>query len=270
MLHELQPEQFERVRPLFGPLADLVFCGAVLAGTHPGRVYVDNPDTPGAALLVAREVWGYLAGNAADEAFHERLNKALFEREVVSEAVPLFQLTCHPEAWQAALPAICHPAKPIPETRHRFSCSRFTNRWGVVPDGFTVRAIDESLLALGEDAIPHDVRSVIDNQRKGPGALEAGFGFVILHGEQIVSHAVIDAFADGSGEIGLETAEEFRRQGLATSVCAAAIDYGLTHGLVRVTWDCTEANTGSVKTAHRLGLTHDYDYTMHYFFFEAR
>ena len=39
MIHELEEDQIGKVRPLFRPLEHLLFCKAVLEGSHPGRVF---------------------------------------------------------------------------------------------------------------------------------------------------------------------------------------------------------------------------------------
>jgi tetratricopeptide (TPR) repeat protein len=48
---------------------------------------------------------------------------------------------------------------------------------------------------------------------------------------------------------------------LATAVAAAALEHGLSHGLSAVSWTCGEGNLGSIRTAERLGLARERDYT---------
>lgn len=55
-------------------------------------------------------------------------------------------------------------------------------------------------------------------------------------------------------EIGIETAPDFRRQGLATVVAEAMIEDVLAAGL-RPVWSCRESNIGSVRLAQSLGFT---------------
>jgi len=54
-------------------------------------------------------------------------------------------------------------------------------------------------------------------------------------------------------EIGTETAEPYRRMGVAENVCSALIRYCLAEGLTPV-WACRQHNTGSMKLAQRLGF----------------
>jgi GNAT superfamily N-acetyltransferase len=80
------------------------------------------------------------------------------------------------------------------------------------------------------------------------------FGFVSLHNELIVAHAVIDCIVDGVGDISLVTAEDFRRLGLATITSATVVEYGLSHGLALLNWDSSAGNIGSLRTAEKQGL----------------
>jgi GNAT superfamily N-acetyltransferase len=80
------------------------------------------------------------------------------------------------------------------------------------------------------------------------------FGFVALHNKQIVAHAVIDCIVEGVGDVGLVTAGDFRRLGLATITSATVVEYGLSHGLALLNWDSSAGNIGSLRTAEKQGL----------------
>jgi tetratricopeptide (TPR) repeat protein len=98
--------------------------------------------------------------------------------------------------------------------------------------------------------------------------MQKGFGFVALHQGQVVAHAVIDCIVDGVGDVGLVTAEEYRRRGLATITSAAAVEYGLSHGLELVNWDCSAGNIGSLRTAEKLGFESERDHTLYLVVFD--
>ena len=51
MLYELDPQDYERARPLFARWRAYLVIFAVLDGTCPGRVYVDDREHPRTALL---------------------------------------------------------------------------------------------------------------------------------------------------------------------------------------------------------------------------
>jgi RimJ/RimL family protein N-acetyltransferase len=62
-------------------------------------------------------------------------------------------------------------------------------------------------------------------------------------------------------EVGIETAPEYRRRGLATLVASAMLKHAADVGIKRVGWHCWADNAASVATAERLGLSRVAEYT---------
>jgi GNAT superfamily N-acetyltransferase len=281
MIQELDQQEISKVRPLFRPLEHLLFCRAVLEGSHPGRVFVDDPVSPQTAFLITREVWSYLAGEPDNAAFNRALNRAIFRREIVGEGVPLLQITCHPRAWERQIGVVCHPRQPVAETRRHYVGRNLQYDWRAsVPDGFAVHPISRALLARPGLSLPDDVKNLIEGEDPSAGPLGNGFGYVLLHEDaasgspQVASYALVDCIAGTAdskaraGDIFLFTADEYRRRGLATIASAATVEHGLAHGLAWIAWDCAEHNLGSRRTAERLGFELAREYTMYYFLFD--
>ena len=97
--------------------------------------------------------------------------------------------------------------------------------------------------------------------------LERGFGFVTIYDDEVVSWSLADCVGGDACEIGIRTAETFRRRGLATITVAAAVEYALSNGFAiaeAVGWHCPEDNYGSIGTAEKVGFEKERDYTMYY------
>ena len=78
MLHELESQDYERARPLFARWRAYLVIFAVLDGTCPGQVYVDDREHPRTALLWDHaEGELYLAGEAHNEALNHALNTCI-------------------------------------------------------------------------------------------------------------------------------------------------------------------------------------------------
>jgi len=90
------------------------------------------------------------------------------------------------------------------------------------------------------------------------------FGFVVLYENRATSWATVDFVGSGSGDLGFETLPEFRKRGLGSAVAAAALEHGREMG-IRIHWTCAADNTGSQRTAQKLGLEREQDYTMYLF-----
>ncbi len=56
-------------------------------------------------------------------------------------------------------------------------------------------------------------------------------------------------------ELGIGTAEEHRRRGLATLSGSAVIRGAVSRGITEIGWHCYAMNAASVATAERLGFT---------------
>lgn len=56
-------------------------------------------------------------------------------------------------------------------------------------------------------------------------------------------------------EIGIETDEEYRKNGFATIVVSVCIKYCMENNIDHIGWHCFESNIGSQKTAEKVGFT---------------
>ena len=77
--------------------------------------------------------------------------------------------------------------------------------------------------------------------------------FVCVNGDAVVSVAVENFEEDGSVEIAVETAPEFRRMGYGYSACSALCRDIISDGFT-VRWQCPECNAESLALAAKLGF----------------
>ena len=274
MIHELNKPDYEKVRPLFHPLAWHLTSAAVLDGNNPGRVFVDDPANPQTAFMFSPEGC-YLAGNPGNDAFNRALNHALYAGEVFGEKVNALSFVYHPESWEARLAALLDPRPPIAMPRRHYVCREVKYDWRAnLPDGFAVHRITGALLNQAGLKIPAHVPSWMENNwGSTAGFLERGFGFATIHDDQVVSWSLADCVSGDACEIGIRTAEAFRRRGLATITVAAAVEYALSNGFAvaeAVGWHCPEDNLGSIGTAEKVGFEKERDYTMYYILLGVR
>jgi len=268
MLNELSNLEYKRVKPLFSSLKQHCFCAGVINGIYPGKVYVDNLRSPATALMITRGTWAYLAGDADNQAYNRAVNQALFSGDLLGQDTQSVILTSTNEFQDRALQTIFDPLLPIPMPRLYHTLSKLDDSLQFrVPEGFQIRRIERDLLELGSE-LPDDVHKMIMVWEEGQDPDRTGLGFVAISDGKVVAHAVIDCIVDGFGEIGLETSPQFQRRGLATAVSRATLDYGFTHGLDTVIWDCYEHNIPSVRLAQKLGFQLQQRYFMHLLIFD--
>jgi len=261
----LNKANYEKARALFRALEYQLTSAAVLDGNNPGRVFVDDLDSPRTAFMFSPEGC-YLAGNPANDAFNRALNSAIYTGTVFDTKVEALFFVCHPEGWREQLAVVLDPRQPIEMPRRHYVCRQVKYDWRAnVPDGFTVHRIDEPLLNRPELRIPGHLRNWIKNNwGSATDFLERGFGFATIHDDEVVSWSLADCTSGTACEIGIHTAEAFRRRGLATVTAAAAMDYALSNGYAMIGWHCTEDNLGSIGAAEKVGFEKERDYTMYY------
>jgi RimJ/RimL family protein N-acetyltransferase len=270
MLHPLLPRDYQRARPLFGPLAAFQpFCAAVLAGLHPGRVFVDDPAQPRTGFACHDDPWCFLAGDPGNDGFVRALNRAIYAREAVPAAVPSLLFTCHPGAWTGRLGEVMAPRQPIPMIRRHYVARHLARDWRAeVPAGYRVQRLAPALLDRRGPDLPGELRATLARWRAWDGPRFGDFGFVALHGAEVAAWATVDAVVEGAGDAGLFTLPAHRRRGLALVVSAAAVEYGLAHGLTAVHWTCAETNAGSIRIAEKLGFARQVDYRLYLLVFD--
>lgn len=83
--------------------------------------------------------------------------------------------------------------------------------------------------------------------------LSKGIGFSLYYKDKLASTAYSSCINDKQLELGIETAEEFRRMGFAKYVCQALISYCIENTYEPV-WACRLENIGSYKLAQNLGF----------------
>jgi len=265
MIYELDKADCEKVRLLFLALEYHLASAAVLDGNNPGWVFVDDRSDPQTAFLSSPEGC-YLAGNPGNGAFNRALNDAIFGGQVFGWKPRALFLVCHPAGWQRQLPVVLAPYQPIALPRRHYVCRKVMYDWRAnVPEGFTVHRIDETLLNRPGLVLPDHVKNWAEgNWGSMADFLRHGFGFATMVQEEIVSWSLADCRSGNACEIGIHTAEAFRRRGLAAITAAAAAEFALSHGFSAVGWQCSLDNPGSMGTAEKVGFEKERDYTMHY------
>lgn len=270
MIYTLDKIEYEKVRPLFRVLEYHLTSAAVLDGNNPGLVFVDDSARPQSAFMFSPEGC-YLAGNSDHDAFNRALNEALHGKQLFDEPIEALCFICASESWEKQLAVVLHPHQPIQIPRRHYICRKLKHDWRAnIPAGFAVHRIDEALLNRSELEIPRHIKGWMENNWGATADfMQRGFGFVTLHDEvgsvmQVVSWSLADCRSGDACEIGIRTAEPYRRRGLATLTAAATVEYALLNGFSTVGWQCSEDNLGSIGTAEKVGFEQERDYTLWY------
>lgn len=249
---ELPASDFAAIRPLWqSTAAGHGLIAALVEDNHLGRVFVDDASAPSTALVAMACEFTYVLGRA-DHSEANATIRALLWGGLAPQAeyVVVFPTS---EAWQGTLEALF---AGVPELHHgardeyTFDRERHTAvhaAWrSRILDGFEVRAYDAAL-AQGQGF--EDFWGSID------AFLERGFGYAVIRDGEPVSRCHTVMVGAGEAEISIETAEPFRRQGLARLAACAFIEHCLAVGL-RPAWSNWAYNAPSRQLAEHLGFVH--------------
>ena len=268
IFREMRRNSYEDARFLFKGFDYQVVVRAVIDGTSPGKIWIDNEENPKCGFMATTEGW-FLAGTPENNDFNHGLRELVHDMilrdDYYSPANPEFlrELFFHidTEEWKSKFTYIFDIRPPLPCRRMHFTCSQVTLDWqDKIPEGYRLLAVNSALdvdrLEFPED-IKRWVESSLEDQKK------RGFGKCLIHGTRVVVWINADCASGDECEIGIITTEDHRRKGLGSLTAAAAVDHCLSNGFALVGWHCDVGNDGSVGVAQKVGFVKERDY-IHY------
>jgi RimJ/RimL family protein N-acetyltransferase len=226
----------------------------------PGAAFVDDPIRPRSVFVHSPE-GNFVGGDPNNLGFVTDLRahlEATFDAERDGDLV----LSFDHDGWLSVAEAIVPDLFLFKVPRRHYVYRGERPRLGPnPPPGYRIAPIDAALLERQQ--VPgHMWEWIAGNWGGVDGFLTHGFGAVAVHGEAVVSWSLADCIVADRAEIGIHTAPEHRRRGLAAQVTAAAVAIALDRGLTEVGWHCNDDNPGSYRTAESVGfrLTRRYHY----------
>jgi len=275
MLKELKQNEFKRVLPLFRQLDYCLALRAAVEGNNPGRIFVDDIDTPSTALALTVE--GYLlAGDYNNQETNDMIRsffaEQIFTGHIYIRSNKAMFLTVYPETWGVKLPELIPTHDVIKRKRYHYVCRAVTFRWRkTIPPGYTVRRVDRAFLNDTQIVFPDIIRrwmNITEQWGTVGNFLEKGISFCVLCGHKVVSWCSPDCVAGHQIEVGAITHPDHRRKGLAAVSAAATADYCLSHGFSAVGWHCNAINVGSQKTAEKVGFERNLEYAEYFYVYD--
>jgi len=254
IVYELPPVLFGVVAPLFAPAwFDRAYVDAVLEERDAGRVFVDDPDAPSAALL-CRTFEYYVAGSVQGDGGHA-LRRFIAEAPAEAEVFAALYGYCPVgDPWREALLAD-HAGRlaTIGRRGFTFDAAAVDTAPGwrrAFPDDVAVARIDRPLAQRIDRELGENLGLFWGGY---DGFLANGFGFCALVDGAVTSIAYAGAVSAREANIVVDTGKRFRRRGLAALTCMAFIRHCPERGLLP-TWDADDDNEPSLLLAQTLGF----------------
>jgi RimJ/RimL family protein N-acetyltransferase len=229
---------------------DRALIEAVVEGRQSGRLFVDDPHRPGAALLCRTYDW-YIAGDHAAGGLRRFIADAPAEAGVFQS---LYGLVPIQPGWIDALVADSGGRLEI-IPRRAFTLRNASGAWRgwerVAPPSDAVLApIDADLAERIDRELDEHIGLLWGGYEQ---FARHGFGYCAVVDGRPASAAYAVAVSARHANVSIGTRKPLRRRGLARLVCSAFLAHCLARDLV-CEWDSDASNLASAALAHRLGF----------------
>lgn len=225
---------------------------AVINGSMPGEIYVNNPDNPTAALIKTCEC-NLIAGSPDDVAFNS---------EISSQLDFWNPLTPDTSQWIDRIPAI-HSNPFIRKYKRRhyvLSIDDFKECKEPLKDGFLIEKVNIDLLRQRGYENTDKLLEWIADWGDEAGFQKYGAGYFIHNNKVIVSWSLSDCCFEKEITIGIHTDERYRDNGFGKIVVSAVVRECFAKGYENINWLCVDTNKGSIALAEKTGFKYNNEY----------
>jgi hypothetical protein len=154
---------------------------AVIEGSSPGRIWVDDPIQPNCGLMATTEGW-FLAGDPNKDDFNQGLKylvqdmilRGNFYSPVNPQFLSYLFFHIDSEKWKNKFPDIFDIRPPLPTQRIHFICNNVILEWkDNIPEGYRLLQVDSTLdvdtLEFPEDIMDWVEYSLDEQNKRGFG-----------------------------------------------------------------------------------------------------
>lgn len=245
MIYQLQKTDFYKVQGLIKNSNHELSIKAVISGTSPGEIYVDNLGNPLSTLIKTTEC-NVVAGKADNE---------LFNLGVREELDFFDQVTCDDEEWEDIIHEIHKNIALRKYVRRYYELNqlKFTHFLERLDDQYTLEYVNLGNLSNLDFENSDKIRDWIKIENIST-FKNYCLGAYVRTGKEIISMSIVDCIVDDRIEIGVKTEKEYQKRGLGSIATAAAVSSSISKGIKKIGWHCVDTNIGSIKTAERVGF----------------
>jgi RimJ/RimL family protein N-acetyltransferase/3-methyladenine DNA glycosylase AlkD len=239
---------------------------AILEGSVPARILVDDPIRPQAAFTWRKQRL-YLSGVVDNQGFNRALGRFLVELidlQWQADGSDLFVLYYAPVAWELQLVEMLSASFSMRVERQYYEFRALQTDWrSLLPEGFAVRLVDRALLEQECLANLGELMKEMSSERQSTeDFLAKSFGVCVLRGDEIAGWCLSEYNSPDRCEVGIEVLKPYRRRGLGTAMTFALVEHALSEGISRIGWHCYASNVASRATARRAGFERVQDYAV--------
>ena len=255
---EVSPADHPLARPLFQGLEHShALVAALFEGCATARLFVDEPSAPQAGVIVCKSRV-LCAGDASQVDFLDKMSRTFSEELIpahLARGNDAFLVYASDDSWNTALPALFPTYDLYHGTRQYYEMTDFATQPDLrLPDGFSMQLITPEFLSSGMEGLDAVREEMCSERATVEDFLARSFGLCPVHEHEIAGWCMSEYNVGNRCEIGIATAPNRQRQGIATLTTRFFLAEAHRRGYTRVGWDCWTRNVPSVATARKAGF----------------
>ncbi|MBP2079417.1 GNAT family N-acetyltransferase [Oceanobacillus polygoni] len=268
MISELNKEEFYKCKYLLSDQG-LLEARAVTEGVNPGRVFVDNIETPASALIWLGNNNGFIfIGNEKNERFNKDLNHFI-DTIIVPQATKVglkwFEGIGDHSRWDATIKEVFKKHKLGSWNQRVYMIHKDDYKYHDelrIATGYKLTKVCKGTFENKDNSIKNIefLRSnILESWSSSETFFRNGIGYCMIYKNEIVS-ICFSGFAAGKVHaVTIETLEEHRGKKLAQNIAKAFVNDCLTNNMLPY-WDCMESNKPSIAVAENIGFRNIFNY----------
>lgn len=272
-MNKLDAGEYFRAWSVLQPLEIHLAVEALLGGSSPGEIFVDDRKEPRSAFVGTMGRY-FLFGARSNDEFNLAV-KSRFDEQIYPEAQEgekdSFTLYYVPDGWGEVIQEVILKGKHQVDHRgHYYRFMKIKHDWrGMLTEGFSVLAVDKSLLDGKTLENLDNLKEEMQSERPSVEAfLEKSFGFCVRHEDQLVAWCLSEYNSGVCCEVGIETQEDYTHKGFGTITTSALVERALVEGISKIGWHCYAGNEASIATALTAGFEKVCEYPTFWVMFE--
>ena len=253
---------YKVLEPLKKTTINNLFARTIIEKYLPGRVYVDNVNTPTIFYIVHPYGMSLLFGNCDNEEFNHQFREYALNKDKSRNKYEWMQV--FPDSWDNKLndlfgSDLIKYSNNSKNEKDKVELNGRVNFKFNQDDYFTFKQNVSKInckIVRTDKKIFYDMKGTVVPLlfwKDAEQFYNQGIGFSLFYDNNLASTAYSAYIHDNYLELGIETVEEYRGKGLAQYVCSTLIDYCLQNNIEPV-WSCRLENTVSYKLAQKLGF----------------
>lgn len=268
MISELKKLKFYKCNDLLYEQGQLE-AKAVIKGVNPGRVFVDDIDSPTSGLIWLGNNDGFIfIGDEKNEGFNKELNNFI-DKIIIPEAINVglnwFEGIGNHRKWNTTIKKVFKSRNLGSWNQRVYTLQKDDYKCNydlAIEQGYKVVKICETLFENNDYSIKNIEflhSKILEFWSSSETFFSEGIGYCVIYKDEIVS-ICFSGFVVGNVHcIDIETLEGHQGKKLAQKIALSFVKDCLDNNIVPY-WDCMESNKPSIAIAENIGFRNVFNY----------